>query len=243
LQSGVLGCYNEAVTEKAVQKTLKNAAWFEQRLNAHYGLRIYDSNVYDTDLTGALIATLLSQHTSDLNSGRAYASLKAAFPNGWSQVREAEPEEIANAIRCGGLANIKALRIKNLLNEICERVGGSDLEILRTMDDAQGMAFLTSFHGIGSKTAACVLMFNLGRSVIPVDTHVHRVSKRLGLIGAKIDAGRAQEILLELIGKENAYSFHVHLIEHGRKICHARKPSCAACPLSERCAFYYEQQQ
>lgn len=191
---------------------------------------------------GALVATILSQHTSDLNSGRAYAQLKAAFPGGWDAVREARADEIAGAIRNGGLADTKAARIKALLGDILERNGSTSLDVLRQMDDARAMEYLTSFHGVGPKTAACVLMFNLGRPVIAVDTHVHRVSLRVGLVAPRTTAERTQDELLELIGPDSAYSFHVHLIEHGRRLCHAGRPSCDRCPLAQGCDYLHERQ-
>lgn len=216
------------------------ACWVEARLTDFYGPRPYNPDVYDQDLVGALVATLLSQHTSDINSGRAYARLKSSFPGGWDAVREAGVDAIADAIRPGGLAAVKAPRIKNLLAEIHQRNGSTDLNLLRNMDDAEGMRYLTSYHGVGPKTAACVLMFNLGRPVIAVDTHVHRVSLRLGLVAPKTSAGATQDRLLELIGPECAYSFHVHLIEHGRQICHAVRPECPVCPVAARCRYFHE---
>ncbi len=225
--------------EKDAQARRAKAQWVENRLEEYYGPRPYDPAVYETDLLGALIATVLSQHTSDLNSGRAYASLKAAFPHGWDAVRTAGQERIAAAIRCGGLADVKAARIKRLLKDIHERTGATDLSFLRDWTNNEEIArFLTEFHGVGPKTAACVLLFNLGRPAIPVDTHVHRVSRRIGLVGPKADAVKTQAELSSMVCPQQAYSFHVHLIEHGRKICHAQRPQCGACPVSERCDYY-----
>jgi len=218
------------------------AKWIERRLTDHYGARLYNKDVYDQDLVGALVATILSQHTSDINSGRAYATLKAAFPGGWDDVRVASPEQVAQAIRQGGLADMKAARIIGLLGELYQRNGATNLELLRSMSDSEGMAYLTSFHGVGPKTAACVLMFNLGRPVIAVDTHVHRVSLRLALVAPKTSPERTQDELLGLIGEAGAYSFHVHLIEHGRQICGARNPKCSICPVAEKCSYFHERQ-
>jgi len=213
----------------------RKARWVEEKLTEFYGERPYNADAYDSDLVGALIATLLSQHTSDLNSGRAFASLKSAFPGGWDEVREAPVRRIADAIRQGGLADMKAPRISSLLNEINDRNGTTTLDAIKSMRDEDAMAYLMSYHGIGPKTAACVLMFNLGRPVIAVDTHVHRVSLRIGLVAPKTSAERTQDELLALVGKRFAYSFHVHLIEHGRALCHARKPECSICPVSKKC--------
>ena len=196
---------------------------------------------YSDDLVGALVATVLSQNTSDLNSGRAYASLKQAFPTGWDAVRIASVTAVAEAIRAGGLANIKAPRIQAILQDIYDRQGATTLEHLRKWDDPTVRAYLRSFPGVGAKTAACVLMFNLGRPVLAVDTHVHRVSRRLGLIGPTVGADAAHDQLQALLEDSQVYSFHVHLIEHGRRTCHAQKPACAACPVQRECDFYNNQ--
>ena len=215
------------------------ARWVEETLTRYYGPRPYCEGVYDSDLTGALVATILSQHTSDINSGRAYSSLINEFGGDWRSVMDAPIERIAASIRSGGLADVKAERIRNLLHQIWDRSGDLSLEHLREMDDRAGMEYLQGFHGVGPKTAACVLMFNLGRSVIPVDTHVHRVALRLGLVPPKTTAGETQDRLLDLVGPGCAYSFHVHLIEHGRSICHAQRPKCPSCPVNEYCDFYH----
>ena len=231
-------CYNESVLDKQDRRARAKARWVERTLTEFYGPRPYNPDAYEKDLMGALVATLLSQHTSDLNSGRAYASLKSAFPGGWEEVRAASVESIADSIRSGGLAEMKAPRIKGLIQDVFERTGSTNLDRLHAMrTDVERIDFLRSFHGIGPKTAACLLCFNMGRPVIPVDTHVHRVSLRLGLLAAKTTADRAHDDLLQLVSERDAYSFHVHLIEHGRKICHARRPDCDCCPLRTKCDF------
>jgi len=210
----------------------------EAALTAAYGERVWRAENYLDDLVGALVATVLSQNTSDLNSGRAYASLKQAFPGGWEDVRMASVTAVADAIRVGGLANVKAPRIQAILQDIYERNGRTELDHIRSWDDATIRAYLRSFHGVGAKTAACVLMFNLGRPVLPVDTHVGRVARRLGLIGPQVTAEAAHDQLQALLDDHQVYSFHVHLIEHGRQICHARRPACPACPVRRECDFY-----
>jgi endonuclease-3 len=228
----------EQISAETLAARREKALWVEERLTEYYGARPYVAEAYDTDLLGALIATVLSQHTSDLNSGRAYLSLKRKFSGDWNHVRVAPVEEIQDSIHSGGLAQVKAARIKRLLADVYESSGETSLEGLRAMEtDSQRLDYLKSFRGIGPKTAACVLCFNLGRPVIPVDTHVHRVSARIGLIGAKTDANRAHDELLGLLPEAAAYSFHVHLIEHGRRICHARRPECRVCPVRERCDY------
>ena len=210
----------------------------EVALTEAYGPRVWRAENYLDDILGALVATVLSQNTSDLNSGRAYASLKQAFPGGWDDVRTATITAVADAIRGGGLANIKAPRIQAILQDVYERSGRTDLDHIRAWDDAAIRDYLRSFHGVGAKTAACVLMFNLGRPVLPVDTHVHRVSQRIGLIGPTVTADQAHDLLPRLLDDDQIYPFHVHLIEHGRRCCHSRGPACAACPLQGECDYY-----
>lgn len=213
----------------------------EDFLTETYGARTWRAGSHDDDILGALIATILSQNTSDLNSGQAYAALRAAFPGGWNEVRTANVSRLADAIRAGGLADMKAPRIQAILQDIHARAGRTDLEHIRGWDDAVIQNYLRSFHGVGAKTAACVLMFNLGRPVLPVDTHVHRVSLRLGLIASKTTADAAHDALQPLLRDDQIYSFHVHLIEHGRRVCHARRPACSVCPLRAECDFFQRQ--
>jgi len=215
------------------------AARVERLLTAAYGERVWRKENYSDDLAGALVATVLSQNTSDLNSGRAYASLKAAFPGGWDDVRTANITQVAEAIKSGGLANIKAPRIQAILQEIFERCGQTNLDHLRDWNDETIRSYLRSFPGVGPKTAACILMFNLGRPVLAVDTHVHRVARRLGLIGPKVSADAAHDRLQELLEDNEVYSFHVHLIEHGRRTCHAQRPACGDCPVQQECDFFH----
>jgi endonuclease III len=226
------------VNTATLERLRAKAQRIEAALTAYYGERVWSAANYSDDLVGALIATILSQNTSDLNSGRAYAALRTAFPGGWDDVRQASVTQVADAIRSGGLADMKALRIQTILHEIYERAGKLDLEYLRGWDDDRIRDFLRSFSGVGAKTAACILMFNLGRSVLAVDTHVHRVSSRLGLIGPKVNADKAHDELPQLVRPEQLYSVHVHFIEHGRQICHARNPECARCPVSRDCDCY-----
>lgn len=227
--------YNDGVNGVRCQRLRAKVERVEEKLTDLYGVRVWNTAHYEDDVLGALVATILSQNTSDYNSGRAYASLRAAFPSGWEAVRVASVSAVADAIRLGGLAQIKAPRIQAILQDVYERQGQTSLDHLRDWDDEPIRQYLRSFPGVGPKTAACVLMFNLGRPVLPVDTHVHRVAQRLGLIGLKTTADQAHDTLLALLEKEEVYSFHVHLIEHGRRLCHARKPECARCPLRADC--------
>jgi endonuclease III len=181
-----------------------------------------------------LVMTILSQHTSDSNTARAYASLRSRFSD-WESAAHARTEEIADAIRTGGLANVKAATIKSVLLAIQTRTGQCDLDWIETMSTDDARSWLTSLHGVGPKTAACVLLFSLGRPVMPVDTHVHRVSIRLGIIPARTSAERAHEILERHFTAESMYDAHMLLIQHGRITCTARAPKCDTCILAQYC--------
>jgi endonuclease III len=181
-----------------------------------------------------LILTVLSQHTSDLNAERAFASLRAAFPT-WDDVVEAPAAIVADAIRSGGLADTKAPRLQAILREVVEREGRFDLSRLHDLSDEDARAYLTSLPGVGPKTAAVVLSFALGRDAIPVDTHVHRVSKRLGLIPPNANAEKADRLLHNLVPDGLRTPLHVALIRLGREICKAPTPLCRQCPLKDLC--------
>lgn len=187
-----------------------------------------------TDPLDELILTVLSQHTSDLNAERAFGALRAAFPS-WQQVVEAPSSAVADVIRSGGLANTKAPRIQSILREVREREGAFSVDRLRELSDADARAYLTSLPGIGPKTAAVVLSFALGRDAMPVDTHVHRVTKRLGIIPANASAERADRLLHDLIPDGLRTPLHVGFIRLGRQVCKAPRPRCAACPLKDLC--------
>ena len=183
-----------------------------------------------------LIYTILSQNTSAANSDRAYESLVNRFET-WQAVAGSPVEDIASAIKSGGLANIKAPRIKNILLQIGERQhGDTNLDWLAELTDKEAVDYLLGFEGVGRKTAACVLMFSLGRPALPVDTHVHRVAMRLGLI-EKVSADAAHDLLAQLVPAERVYSFHINMVAHGRQICHARGPKCSQCVLDRICRW------
>ena len=181
-----------------------------------------------------LILTVLSQHTSDLNAGRAFDLLRDAFP-AWDEVVGASATAVADAIRSGGLADTKAPRIQAILREIHEREGRYDLSWLRETSDDDVRAYLTSLPGVGPKTAAVVLSFALGRDAIPVDTHVHRVAKRLALVPPTASAERAAVLLHDLVPGGLRTQLHVALIRLGREICKAPTPRCRECPLNNLC--------
>lgn len=185
------------------------------------------------DLLDELVGTILSQNTSDRNSSRAFRSLKQAFPN-WEAVADAEPEALIESIRSGGLANIKARRIQAILWEIQAQQGKISLQFLLEKTNDRVIEYLTSLNGVGPKTAACVLLFGMARDICPVDTHVHRISNRLGLVHTR-HADQTFQQLRHQIPEGRAYSFHVCLIRLGKRICKSRAPHCHRCPLQQIC--------
>jgi endonuclease-3 len=211
-----------------------------RRLEERYGPRPWRSS---GDTIVELIATILSQHTSDANTARAFASLRSRFPM-WRDVIVAPTDEVADAIRSGGLANIKAPRIQAVLRSILARYGSFDLSHLSQRSLAEARAELQALRGVGPKTASCVLLFSLGMPALPVDTHVHRVSRRLGLIGPTTKAEEAHEMLERQLGenRDAVYAFHMNVIAHGRDVCLARRPRCERCALVECCDYYANDQ-
>lgn len=225
----------------AITASLHLALVYEQLITT-YG---EPQNEPDYDPLGGLVGTILSQHTSDINSGRAYQQLVTTFPT-WEEVRDAPTELVAEAIRSGGLANVKAPRIQDVLLTLTEqqqKQGDTKTLVAYLFDrlaaytDEEAWRYLRTLPGVGPKTAACVLMFNLNRAVMPVDTHVFRTSQRLGLIGPRVNADKAHDIYLKAVPSEWVYPLHVNLITHGRKICHAQKPECGRCALYSLCAY------
>ena len=181
-----------------------------------------------------LVYTILSQHTSDVNSKRAFNNLTTTFGS-LDAVAEAPVEAIEAAIRSGGLANIKAQRIKDVLAQVLHEVGSYDLSFLREMSLEEAKAWLKKLPGVGPKTAAIILCFSLGMPAMPVDTHIYRVSKRLGLIGPKVTEDRAHDLLEPMVAPEDVFAFHVYLIRHGRQVCKAQRPRCDSCVLAGGC--------
>jgi endonuclease III len=183
-----------------------------------------------------LILTVLSQNTSDINCGRAYAAMRERYPR-WQDVLEAPPAQLVAVLRPGGLANQKAPRIQAILAELDETPAGLDLGWLAGLEPEAGMAFLTALPGVGAKTASCVLLFSLGMPVMPVDTHIHRIALRLGLIGPGVAADAAHPLLTAITPPDRMLEAHLLLIEHGRRTCKARRPRCDGCVLLDLCPF------
>jgi endonuclease-3 len=197
------------------------------RLRREYGRPVLRAHAAPVD---ELIVTVLSQNTNDRNRDVAWHRLRERFAS-WEAVREAPVEEIEEAIRPGGLAPTKAMRIKRIL----EALDGDDLAWLARAPLEEARDYLCELPGVGRKTAACVLLFSFGRPEVPVDTHVYRVATRLGLLRPGTSFDQAHDAMLRLVDPEDAYEVHVLLIRHGRRTCTARSPACAECPLRRMC--------
>lgn len=186
-----------------------------------------------------LVNTILSQNTNDHNRDIAYEQLRERFPT-WEAVRDAPTEEIIDAIRPAGLAPSKGPRIQGALERITEERGEVSLEFLREIQLEEARSWLLSIKGVGPKTAAIVLLFALGRPAFPVDTHVHRVTQRLGLIPQDASREKAHRLLETSVPSALFYPFHIELIKHGRNICKSRSPRCGVCMLTDLCKYYKE---
>jgi endonuclease III len=184
--------------------------------------------------TDELVLTILSQHTSDINAERAFDQLVARFPD-WQSVADAPVDDVAAAISSGGLARQKAPRVQAALRRIREDRGDFSLEFLAAMEPLAGRDWLMQLDGVGPKTASVVLLFCFGQPLMPVDTHVHRVMSRIGLIPAGMPADRAHDVALDMVPPDRTYEAHVNLITHGRRTCTARNPACGRCPVAPRC--------
>lgn len=208
--------------------------WVLKRLEAAYGQPSPRRQMNPLD---ELVLTMLSQNTSDMNSHRAFQSLKRVFPK-WDRVLRADQKKLAETIRVAGLSEIRAARIQKVLKEIKSRFGSLNLASLSSMNSTEAYEFLKSLTGVGPKTAACVMLFSLSKPFMPVDTHIHRVSLRLGLIEKKTTTEAAQQFFMNSVPGSKLYSFHIDMIRHGRAICRARTPLCPRCVLNSRCRYY-----
>jgi len=214
--------------------TLKTLArQVHQRLLDFYGQPVWRNPLPPVD---ELISTILSQNTNDLNRDRAFESLRRHFPS-WEQVRDAPPGAVRDAIRPAGLANQKAPRIQQVLEAITAERGSLDLDFLAGLPLEEARTWLMKFKGVGPKTAAIVLLFSLGRPAFPVDTHIYRVTGRIGLLTDKMTVEAAHTHLEKLLPPETYYAAHLNIIHLGREVCSARKPACPRCPLRSLCKY------
>lgn len=184
-----------------------------------------------------LISCILSQSTTDANRDRGFEALKAQYPT-WEQVHHAPEGELVETIRPAGLANSKAPYIQGSLEGIFEERGEYNIDFIEEMPVEEAKDWLQKLPGVGPKTAAIVLCFGYNRPAFPVDTHVHRVGKRIGLLPPKISANKAHEHMEQIVPPEEYYAFHLQLIYHGRAICKARSPKCEECPIQQYCDYY-----
>jgi endonuclease III len=205
-----------------------------ERLIDHYGEPLWRNPLPPVD---ELISTILSQNTNDVNRDRAFESLRQRFPT-WEAVRDASTEDVIEAVRTAGLANQKGPRIQAALRDITEQRGSLNLDFLRSLPDEEAYQWLVQFKGVGPKTAAIVMQFSLGKAAFPVDTHVYRVTGRLGLRPEKMSVEDAHPHLAALFPPETYYAAHLNIIRHGRETCQARRPQCFRCPLQDLCAYY-----
>jgi endonuclease-3 len=210
-----------------------------QRLIEYYGFPEWRNPLPPLD---ELVSTILSQNTNDNNRDRAFQALRRRFPT-WELVRDAPEAAVIEAIRPAGLANQKGPRIQAVLREITAERGGLDLEFLQEMETEEAHDWLMRFKGVGPKTTAIVLLFSLGKPAFPVDTHIYRVSGRLGLRPQNMNADQAHVHLQALFSSEAYYPAHLNMIHLGREICQARKPNCPVCPLQDLCAYFLGSKQ
>jgi endonuclease-3 len=183
-----------------------------------------------------LVSTILSQNTNDVNRDRAFEALRAKFPS-WEAVRDAKEKDVIEAIKPAGLANQKGPRIQQVLKAITAERGALDLQFLADMPIEDARNWLTKFNGVGPKTAAIVLCFSLGRPAFPVDTHVYRVTGRIGLRPEKMNVEQAHPHLESIFPPETYYAAHLNIIRLGREVCNARKPLCPQCPIKDLCDY------
>jgi endonuclease-3 len=211
----------------------RRALAVHRRLLAAYGDPQWRQQLTPLD---ELVSTILSQNTNDANRDRAFHALRQRFPT-WEAVRDAHPRSVITAIRPAGLAQQKGPRIQAVLREITSQRGDLDLAFLRSWSPDRVFAWLTGFKGVGPKTASIVMLFSLDMPAFPVDTHVHRVTARLGLLPDGMSAEASHPYLAGLFPPETYYAAHLNLIRLGRETCQARKPDCPHCTLRSLCAF------
>ena len=214
---------------RLAQRALK----INERLLEFYGEPIWRNPLPAID---ELVSTILSQNTNDINRDRGFNALRAKFGT-WEEVRDADTIDVVNAIRPAGLANQKGPRIQQVLRSITEERGSLDLSFLEKLTVDEARAWLTRFNGVGPKTAAIVLCFSLGKPAFPVDTHIYRVTGRIGLRPVKMTVEQAHPHLESLFPPETYYAAHLNIIRLGREICQARRPRCEVCPIIKLCDY------
>jgi len=225
---------NSAIPPASSDSVADHAQAIHEALIAFYGYPQWREPLPALD---ELVSTILSQNTNDANRDRAFNSLRQRFPS-WEEVRDAEPAEVIKAIHPAGLANQKGPRIQEVLRQITQQHNSLDLSFLHDMSSDDASAWLLKFKGVGPKTVAIVLQFSLNKPAFPVDTHIHRVSTRTGLITLKTSAEQAHILLAKALPKETYYAAHLNMIRLGREICQARLPKCGICPITNHCNYF-----
>lgn len=216
---------------------VQRAAEVQRRLLAFYGAPAWRNPLPALD---ELVSTILSQNTNDRNRDLAFHNLRSALPT-WEEVRDAEPQQVIDAIRIAGLSNQKGPRIQAVLRQITAERGSLDLSFLGGLSTEEAFAWLTRFNGVGPKTASIVLVFSLGKPAFPVDTHIYRVTGRIGLHPQKMSVEDAHPYLAAQFPPAEYGAAHLNLIRLGREICHARKPDCPKCPLRDICDYFQQE--
>lgn len=220
--------------DEDLSRLRSRASQIDKLLTRTYGRKVIR---YDDDPIDTLVETILSQNTTDLNSHKAFQKLKRAYPR-WERILGEDPDRIAEIIRSGGLAPLKSRRILDALAFIRKERGRLELDFLKDMAPHDADAWLAQMKGVGPKTRGIVLLFALRMPAFPVDTHIHRVTKRIGLIGSKVNREKAQGEMARLVPASRYYNFHINLIEHGRAVCQARRPKCEICQIRSMCDYY-----
>ncbi|MBN2304071.1 MAG: endonuclease III [Anaerolineae bacterium] len=220
--------------QQSLDQRRKQYASVAELLQETYGYPTWRQHLPPVD---ELVSTILSQSTTDTNRDMAFDALKQRYDS-WETVRDAPPDDVVETIWSAGLANQKGPRIQSALRAITEERGAITLDFLADMEIDEAKVWLTRLKGIGPKTAAIILLFAFNIPAFPVDTHVHRVTKRLGLIDPDTSANRAHDDLEAIVPPDEYYSAHLNIIRHGREVCHARRPDCAACPLTAYCEYF-----
>lgn len=219
--------------------TRNKAAQIRNTLLAYYGHPVWRNPLSPLE---ELVSTILSQNTNDMNRDRAFDSLIKSFPS-WESVRDAPQDKVIEAIRIAGLANQKGPRIQKVLSQITNECGDLSIDFLRDMSAEGARSWLTRFKGVGPKTAAIVLLFSLDLYAFPVDTHVYRVSGRLGLLPDKMGVEAAHVHLEQVFLEQHYYDVHLNVIRLGREVCHARKPECLICPIRQHCSYWKDERE
>ncbi|NPA06058.1 MAG: endonuclease III [Chloroflexi bacterium] len=227
---------SDAFTPEQLARWRAKALAVHQRLLEHFG----PAPRRRRDPLDELMLTVLSQNTNDRNRDRAYAALRARFPT-WEAVRDADPQAVKAAIRTAGLANQKGPRIQAILRQITKERGALDLNFLAHLDTEDARQWLLRFPGVGPKTAAIVLLFSLDKPAFPVDTHVYRVTGRLGLRPPNLNIEKTHALMERIFPPEAYYDAHINLIRLGRRYCHPRRPRCESCPVRDLCDYAQSQ--